>query len=54
MLSSIDIKNIEKRAKTERTSNDLGEVSPVGEKIFSLIETIYNSYVILYPLKTKK
>jgi Zn-dependent peptidase ImmA (M78 family) len=54
MLSLTDISKIEELAKSQRKSNDLGEVSPIGEKIFNIIESIYNSYILLYPLNTKK
>jgi Zn-dependent peptidase ImmA (M78 family) len=54
MLSLTDISKIEDMAKSQRKGNDLGEVSPVGEKIFNIIESIYSSYILLYPLNTKK
>jgi Zn-dependent peptidase ImmA (M78 family) len=54
MLSLTDINKIEDMAKSQRKSNDLGEVSPVGEKIFNIIESVYNAYILLYPLSTKK
>ena len=42
MLSLTDICKIEDMAKSQRKGNDLGEVSPVGEKIFNIIESIYS------------
>ena len=54
MLSLTDISKIEDMAKSQRKGNDLGEVSPIGEKIFNIIEGIYKSYIFLYPLNTKK
>lgn len=54
MLSLTDISKIEDMAKSQRKGNDLGEVSPVGEKIFNLIESIYSSYILLYPINSKK
>ena len=41
MLSLTDINKIEDIAKYERNINDLGEVSPIGGKIFSIIESTY-------------
>lgn len=54
MLSSNDIDKIEYMAKSQRKSNDLGEVSAIGENVFNIIENIYASYILLYPLNTKK
>jgi Zn-dependent peptidase ImmA (M78 family) len=54
MLTLTDIGKIEDMAKSQRKGNDLGEISPVGEKIFNIIESIYSSYILLYPLNTKK
>lgn len=54
MLSQQEIDKIEKKALEQRKANDLGDVSPIGEKIFNIIENIYKSNILLYPIKTKK
>jgi Zn-dependent peptidase ImmA (M78 family) len=54
MLSQIDLEKIEEKALQQRRIHVLGDESPIGEKIFNLIENTYQSYMLLYPLKTKK
>lgn len=54
MLSLKEIEKIEKQALEQRRIYDLGDESPIGLKIFSYIENIYDSYILLYPLKTRK
>lgn len=53
MLSLIDIEFLEKKALSERKLYELGDFSPIGEKIFNIIENIYSAFVLLYPLQTK-
>ncbi|HCS11113.1 MAG TPA: hypothetical protein DIV40_06630 [Clostridiales bacterium] len=54
MLSSQEINKIEKKALEQRKIHDLGDESPIGIKIFGYIENIFDSYILLYPLRTKK
>lgn len=54
MLSSREIEKIEKKALEQRKIHDLGDESPIGLKIFSYVENIFGSYILLYPLKTRK
>lgn len=54
MLSPQEIQKIEKKALDQRKIYDLGDESPIGIKIFSYIENIFSSYILLYPLNTKK
>lgn len=54
MLSLQEIEKIEKKALEQRKIYDLGDESPIGIKIFNYIENIYDSFTLLYPLKTKK
>lgn len=54
MLSSQEIDKIEQKALEQRKIYDLGDESPIGIKIFGYIENIFDSYILLYPLKTKK
>lgn len=53
MLSSNDIELLDKMALGERKLYELGDISPIGVKIFNIIENIYSSYILLYPLKTE-
>ncbi len=53
MLSQSDIELLEKKALGERKLYELGDFSPIGEKIFNIIENVYSSYILLYPLQTK-
>lgn len=53
MLSRAEIDNIEEKALQQRKMNDLGTESPIGDKVFSIIENKYNSYLLLYPLRSK-
>lgn len=53
MLSREEIDNIEEKALQQRKMNDLGTESPIGDKVFSIIENKYNSYLLLYPLRSK-
>lgn len=54
MLSPIDLDKIEEKALQQRRIHVLGDESPIGEKVFNLIENTYQSYMLLYPLKTNK
>jgi Zn-dependent peptidase ImmA (M78 family) len=54
MLLPQEIERIEKKALEQRKIYDLGDESPIGLKIFSYVENIFNSYILLYPLKTRK
>lgn len=54
MLSPQEIDKIEKKALEQRKIYDLGDESPIGLKIFSYVENIFDSYILLYPLKTRK
>ena len=54
MFSPIDLEKIEEKALQQRRIHVLGDESPIGEKIFNLIENTYQSYMLLYPLKTNK
>ena len=54
MLSTQEIDKIEKKALEQRKIYDLGDESPIGLKIFSYVENIFDSYILLYPLKTRK
>jgi Zn-dependent peptidase ImmA (M78 family) len=54
MLSPQEIEKIERKALEQRKANDLGDVSPIGENIFNIIENVYKSKILLYPLNTKK
>lgn len=54
MLSLVESERIEEKALYQRRIHVLGEESPIGDKIFSLIENTYHSYMLLYPLKTDK
>ena len=53
MLSIQEIEKIEKKALYERRVHELGDESPIGLKIFSIIENVYDSFILLYPLKTE-
>ena len=54
MLSEPELEKIEEKALYQRRIHVLGDESPIGDKIFSLLENTYKSYMMLYPLKTKK
>jgi Zn-dependent peptidase ImmA (M78 family) len=55
VLSVHEIARIEQKAAEQRKICNLGEESPVGSKfLFYLFEHVYNSYILLYPLATKK
>jgi len=54
MLSVSELEKLETKALQQRKMNDLGDTTPIGEKIFSIIESVYSAYVLLYPLKTKR
>ena len=54
MLSLVELDKIEEKALNERRIHVLGDESPIGDNIFNLIENTYNSYMLLYPLETKK
>ncbi|QNU67172.1 ImmA/IrrE family metallo-endopeptidase [Ruminiclostridium herbifermentans] len=54
MLSDPELEKIEEKALYQRRIHVLGDESPIGNKIFNLIENTYKSYMMLYPLKTKK
>lgn len=54
MLSPQEIEKIEKKALEQRKIYDLGDESPIGLKIFSYVENIFDSYILLYSLKTRK
>lgn len=53
MLNKEDIKKIEKKALQQRKANDLGVESPIGSKVFDIVENQYDSLLLLYPLKSK-
>lgn len=53
MLKREDIDKIEKKALQHRKMNDLGIESPIGNKIFDIIENQYDSFLLLYPLKSE-
>lgn len=53
MLDKDSIDKIEEKALQQRKINDLGTESPIGDKVFNIIENKYNSYLLLYPLKSK-
>ena len=54
MLSESELEKIEEKALYQRRIHIIGDESPIGDKIFSLLENTYKSYMMLYPLKTKK
>ncbi|SHK22271.1 ImmA/IrrE family metallo-endopeptidase [Tepidibacter formicigenes] len=53
MLKREEIDKIEKKALQHRKMNDLGIESPIGNKIFDIIENQYDSFLLLYPLKSE-
>lgn len=53
MLDREEIDKIEKKALKHRRMNDLGTESPIGNKIFNIVENQYDSFLLLYPLKSK-
>ncbi len=53
MLPIQEREKIEEKALYQRRMYDLGDESPIGLKIFSIIENVYNSFILLYPFKTK-
>lgn len=52
MLKIEDIEKIEKKACNHRKINDLGIETPIGNKIFNILETQYKSLILLYPLES--
>ena len=54
MLLASELEKLEKKALDQRKMNDLGDTTPIGEKIFGIIESVYSAYVLLYPLQTRK
>ena len=53
MLNREEIEKIESKALKHRRMNDLGLESPIGDKIFDIIENQYESFLLLYPLKSR-
>jgi Zn-dependent peptidase ImmA (M78 family) len=53
MLNREEIEKIEGKALKHRKMNDLGTDSPIGDKIFDIIENQYESFLLLYPLKSR-
>lgn len=53
MLNREEIENIETKALRHRKMNDLGIESPIGDKVFNIIENQYESFLLLYPLKSR-
>ena len=53
MLNKEEIEKIEGKALKHRKANDLGTESPIGVKIFDIIENQYESFLLLYPLKSR-
>lgn len=53
MLNKEEIEKIETKALRHRKMNDLGTESPIGDKIFNIIENQYESFLLLYPLKSR-
>lgn len=53
MLNEEEIEKIEIKALKHRKMNDLGTESPIGDKIFHIIENQYESFLLLYPLKSR-
>lgn len=52
MLMKHDIEKLEEKAEEVRRAKDIGTRSPIGKDIFNIIENIYKSYLIMYPLKS--
>ena len=53
MLNREEIEKIESKALKHRKMNDLGIEAPIGDKIFDIIENQYESFLLLYPLKSR-
>lgn len=53
MLNKEEIDIIEHKALQQRKMNDLGTESPIGNKVFDIVENQYDSFLLLYPLKSK-
>ena len=53
MLNREEIEKIEDKALKHRKMNDLGTESPIGVNIFDIIENQYESFLLLYPLKSR-
>ncbi len=53
MLNREEFEKIEIKALKHRRMNDLGIESPIGDKIFDIIENEYDSFLLLYPLKSR-
>ena len=53
MLNREEIDKIENKALQQRKMNDLGTESPIGNKVFDIVENQYDSFLLLYPLKSK-
>lgn len=53
MLNREEIEKIEGKALKHRKMNDLGTDSPIGGKIFDIIENQYEAFLLLYPLKSR-
>lgn len=53
MLNKEVIDRIENKALQQRKMNDLGTESPIGNKVFDIVENQYDSLLLLYPLKSK-
>lgn len=53
MLNKEAIDRIENKALQQRKMNDLGTESPIGNKVFDIVENQYDSLLLLYPLKSK-
>ncbi len=53
MLNREEIEKIECKALKHRKMNDLGTDSTIGDKIFDIVENQYESFLLLYPLKSR-
>jgi Zn-dependent peptidase ImmA (M78 family) len=54
MLDKKYVNLVERKAGEERGRFNLGHESPIGNSIFNILESRYNAFIFLYPLKTTK
>jgi|GEM_PF-3643531 len=52
MLNKLETENIERKALEQRRMKGLGEASPLGGKIFDILEYNYNVLLFIYPIES--
>lgn len=52
-MNVYDVEKIERKALEQRRMKDLGLDTPIGDKIFDILEQQYDSILFLFPLRSK-